>query len=232
MRRLFFTAVLFAGLLGCTAVREPAYKADLPKLEPLLKPFSALDTNAQYERLAAEMSTIGVALQAYSRDHNGALPPRLSTLVSGSYLPARALISSADPTGGREGGVPDSYRDWGQAAETDEPGCSYLYEFSEAPCQWDWKSYMAGKPEIKDVDANKDGKASWAEVKNWQLLHGDTVQKPQGRPYAISQFPVVRCYWYQYPNAYTNISAKTVINLAADLRTIFLSQPWWEKDLQ
>jgi len=91
---------------------------------------------------------------------------------------------------------------------------------------------FGGKPEVKDVDTNKDGKASWAEVKSWQLLHGDTVQKPESRPYAISQFPVVRCYWYQYPNGYTNISNKTVVNLAADLRTIFLSQPWWEKDLQ
>jgi hypothetical protein len=233
MKRMLVLAGLVAGLSGCTStsVQEAPLSTPSVKLEPLLKPFSSLDAQAQYERLTSEMGVISAALQAYSRNHNGALPPRLTALVSGGYLPAAALVSSADPSCGKEGGVPDSYREWGQASETDEKGSSYLYEFSEAPCQWDWKSYMGGKPDVKDVDTNKDGKASWAEVKSWQLLHGDTVQKPESRPYSVSQFPVVRCYWLQYPNAYTNISAKSVVNLAADLRTIFVSQPWWEKDL-
>lgn len=231
MKRLLILAGLVAGLSACTSVQTTPYASQPPpRLEPLLAPYASLGADAQRDRLVFELRAVSAALQAYARDHNGQLPPRLAALVSGGYLSAGALVSSADPTRGKEGGVPDSYREWGQAAETDEPGSSYLYEFSEAPCKWDWKSYMGGAPSLADVDANKDGTASWAEVKSWHLLHGDTVQQPAGRPYSVSQFPAVRCYWYQYPGAYSNVASRCVINLAADLRTIFLSQPQWEKD--
>lgn len=225
MKRLLALAVLSAGMFGCASLRQPAQAEKPPKA-----PYSTLDPAAQYDRLVDELQVISGALQAYSRDHNGQLPPRLTDLVRQSYLPAEALISSADPSGGKEGGVPDSYAEWGQASETDEPGCSYLYEFSEAACKWDWKSYLGDKPSAADLDTNKDGSVSWAEVKNWQLMHGDVVQKPASRPYPLCQFPIVRCYWHRYPGAYANVGEKTVINLAVDLRTIFVSQPWWEKD--
>lgn len=225
MKRLSAFAVLAAGLCGCSSVPQGAQKTEPPR-----EPYASLAPAAKFDRIVGELQTIGAALQAYSRDHNGHLPPKLTDLVAQSYLPASALISSADPSGGKEGGVPDSYKEWGQASETDEPGSSYLYEFSAAPCNWDWKSYLGDKPAVSDVDANKDGVASWSEIKSWQLLHGDTVQQPKSRPYAISQFPAVRCYWYQYPDAHTNVTGRSVINLAVDLRSIFVSQPWWEKD--
>ena len=225
MKRLPALAIIAVGVIGCTSVQQKS-----PEKTPPRAPYASLNPSEQYDRLAEELQAISAALQAYSRDHNGQLPARLTELVTQSYLPACALISSADPTGGKEGGVPDSYREWGQAAETDEPGSSYLYEFSAAPCKWDWKSYLGDKPGVAEVDANKDGAVSWSEIKNWQLLHGDVVQKPKNGPYAISQFPAVRCYWYQYPNAGTNASSRTILNLAVDLKTIFVSQPWWEKD--
>lgn len=225
MKRILVLAVLAAGLSGCSSFRQTSSG----KMEPLV-PYAALAPAAQYERLAAELRVVSAALQAYARDHNGQLPARLTNLVSQAYLPAGALVSSADPSGGMEGGVPDSYAAWTQSSETDEKGSSYLYEFSEAPCKWDWKSYLGDHPSLADVDTNRDGSVSWAEAKNWQLLHGDVVQKPKNWPYSASRFPVVRCYWYQYPNAYTNAGGRTVLNLAADLQTIFVSQPWWEKD--
>ncbi len=223
--RLLALAALAAGLYGCTSLDRSGPKACDRKT-----PYAERDAAGQYALLAEELRTIGNALQAYSRDHNGLLPPRLADLVAKRYLPAEALLSSADPTRGAEGGVPDSYREWGQAAETDEPGSSYLYEFSATPCKWEWSGYLGGKPGKTEIDADCDGAVSWSEVKNWQLLHGDTVQQPSSRPYSASQFPAVRCYWYQYPHAYTNSAGRTVLNLAADLRTVFASQPWWEKD--
>lgn len=226
MKRMLALAVLSAGLLGCSSLQQASQEKKQPRA-----PYESLDPAAQYDRLVEELQAISKALQAYSRDHNGQLPPRLTELVKTSYLPACALVCSADPSGGKEGGVPDSYREWGQASETDETGSSYLYEFSEAPCKWDWKSYLGDSPSAADVDTNKDGAVSWSEIKNWQLLHGDVVQKPQNGPYSLSQFPVVRCYWYQYPNAYTNSASRTVLNLSVDLRTVFVSQPQWEKDL-
>lgn len=195
-------------------------------------PYTALTTNEQYRCLVAELRNIGVALQKYAWDHDGQLPPRLTALVSKGYLPASGLISRADPSMGTEGGVPDRYSEWGQATETDEQGSSYLYEFSDTVCKWDWKSYLGGKPTQTVIDTNHDGAVSWAEAKEWQLRYGDVTQKPGSRPYSKNCFPSVRCYWYQYPHAYSNATGRTTVNLAADLQTVFVSQPWWEKDAE
>ncbi len=224
---------LIAGVSGCASVQRTPAEKQPEKLEPLLAlPYASMAPAAQYGRLAAELRAIGVALQAYARDHGGQLPPALTDLVRHAYLPPAGLVSSADPTAGKEGGVPNSYTDWGQAAETDQPGVSYLYEFSAAACKWDWISYLGDRPAPSDVDTNRDGSVSWAEVKSWQLLHGDRVQQPKNRPYDKARFPVVRCYWYQYPGAYATPDGRTVLNLAADLQTVFVSRPWWEKDAQ
>lgn len=231
MKTYLVLYILIVGLSGCTSLQQtPTAKSAELQLEPLLLSYAAMGTAAQYECLVSELQAVGAALQAYARAHNGQLPPRLTDLVQQAYLPASGLISSADPTCGSEGGVPNRYSEWGQAAETDETGSSYLYEFSGAPCKWEWKSYLGGNPKMTDIDTNQDGIISWNEAKNWQLLHGDGVQKPHSQPYPPSRFPIVRCYWYQYPDAYTNATGRTVLNLAADLRTVFVSQPWWEKD--
>ncbi len=232
MKRVFVLALWVAGLSGCSSVKLTQMDKLPENVEPLLVlSYGAMTPTAQYECLAAELRTVGRALQAYAQSHNGQLPPKLTDLVSEKYLPACGLVSSADPTFGKDGGVPNCYTNWGQAVETDELGSSYLYEFSAAPCKWDWQSYLGGKPGAAAVDTNKDGAVSWAEIKSWQLSHGDTVQTPTSKPYDKSRFPVVRCYWYQYPTAYTpDATGKTVLNLAADLQTVFVSQPWWEKD--
>ncbi|MFA7174201.1 MAG: hypothetical protein WC340_12480 [Kiritimatiellia bacterium] len=231
MKQSFILAGLIAIVSGCASV-DPVWVS--PAMPPMdlspNKPYSALDTNAQRGVLEDELRVIGKALQAYATDHNGALPPKLTTLVEKKYLSASALISSADPSQGQEGGVPDLYTTWEQAKATDESGSSYLYEFSAAPCGWDWKTYIAGDPTPEKMDANKDGIVSWAEVKSWQMAHGDTVQQPQGG-YPKSAFPVVRCFWYKYPEVYTEDAAESVVlNLAVDLRTVFASHAWWEKD--
>ena len=231
MNRILVLIAVIAGLSGCSSVQQKtSTEKPLEKMEPLLLSYSAMDPAAQFTHLVAELRTVGSALQAYGQAHGGQLPPKLTDLVSQKYVRANGLVSSADPSAGKEGGVPNSYTEWGQATETDESGSSYLYEFSAAPCKWDWKPYLGDKPSAAEVDTNKDGAVSWAEVKGWQLLHGDTVQTPKNKPYNKNHFPVVRCYWYRYPDAYTNATGRTVLNLSADLKTVFVSQPWWEKD--
>jgi len=232
MKRLLVVAGMLSLLFGCSSTDKSEVSASMPTVVPLLgqKPYTAMNAAEQREVIAAELLTIGKAMQKYGADHNGAFPSKLIDLVKGNYLAASDLISSADPTKGKEGGVPDKYSSWGQAKDTDEPGSSYLYEFSAAPCGWDWKTYIAGEATPEKLDTNKDKTVSWAEVKTWQMKHGDTVQQPKGG-YPKSAFPVVRCYWYQYPDAYTEDASKgVVLNLAADLKTVFTSQPWWEKD--
>jgi len=216
-------AILIAGLSGCSSI-EKNYSGAKPV------DYSLLDASAQRKLVEGELRVIGDALKEYKKDHEGQLPPDLTTLVLDKYLDSKDIVSSADPSCGKEGGVPDQYKTWGQANEADEPASSYLYEFSAKVCSWDWNAYLAGKPSSDKLDINRDGVVSWAEVKNWQMSHGDTVQQPKGN-YPKAAFPVVRCYWYNYPDAYTpEADAKSVLNLAVDLKTVFISQPWWEKD--
>ena len=238
VKQMFVLALVAAGLVGCstttTCPDADSKKADVRPTTPaavVSRPaYGTLGPEQKIQRITEELRVIGVAMQKYAWDHEGKFPPRLSHLVTKGYLPAKALVSSADPTGGKEGGVPDAYSEWGQAKETDEPGCSYLYEFSEAACEWDWKSYLGGKPSLADVDTNRDGKVTWAEAKSWQLAHGDTTQQPASRAYTKNRFPIVRCYWYDYPNAGANPESRCTVNLSVDLQTVFVSKPWWEKD--
>jgi len=235
MKRILALAGLMAAICGCSSGPQISDTGPVRKcaMTPLLLrvPYASLDADAQCAEIAGELRELGKALKAYKSDHDGQLPPTLTTLVTENYLPASALISCADPSGGKEGGVPDKYSDWGQASETDEAGSSYLFEFSGTECKWEWQSYLGDKPGASDLDTNKDGLISWAEVKGWQMAHGDTAQQPKNSPYPASDFPVVRCYWYQYPDAYTpEAGARVILSLAADLETVFISQAWWEKD--
>jgi hypothetical protein len=232
MKQLLVVAGLIAVISGCSSIDPAKLSSEMPAVKPLLvnKPYAELNATDQRTVIESELRTIGRALQAYAADHKGELPPTLTALVKDNYLKASDLISSADPTKGKEGGVPDKYSAWGQAEQADEAGSSYLYEFSSVSCGWDWKTYVAGEATPEKLDINKDKTVSWAEVKTWQMKHGDTVQQPKGG-YPKNRFPVVRCYWYQYPDAYSEDATKgIVISLAADLKTVFSSQPWWEKD--
>ena len=191
--------------------------------------YASLDASARQAIIARELRVIGKAIKEYQAKNNGKWPANLTTLVTAKLLPASALISASDPTKGQEGGVPNSYTQWQQSEETDEANCSFLYEFSGATAKWSWQSYLAGGASVTTaaLDINKDGEVSWQEAKLWQLARGDTAQATPG-PYPKNRFPVVRCYWYGHPDSDTK--NRTVISLAADLETVFLSQPWWEKD--
>jgi hypothetical protein len=193
--------------------------------------YATLDASARQAVIAKELRVIGKAIKEYQAKNNGKWPDRLTMLVTAKLLPASALVSVSDPTGGKEGGVPDSYTQWQQSEETDEANCSFLYEFSGATAKWGWQTYLAGGASVTTaaVDTNKDGEVSWQEAKLWQLARGDTSQATPA-PYPKNRFPVVRCYWYGHPDS--NTRNRTVISLAADLETVFLSQPWWEKDTE
>jgi hypothetical protein len=233
MNKLCAFALAATGIVGCSTTTCPDAgnnKTDACRASCVSQPaYGTLAAEQKLQRITQELHAIGVAMQKYAWDHEGRFPPRLSHLVAQGYLPAKGLVSSADPSGGKEGGVPDAYSEWGQAKETDEPGSSYLYEFSEAVCQWDWKSYLGGKPSQSDVDSNRDGTVTWAEAKSWQLTHGDTTQQPTSRAYAKHRFPIVRCYWYDYPNAGATPESRCTVNLSVELQTVFVAQPWWEK---
>jgi prepilin-type N-terminal cleavage/methylation domain-containing protein len=68
--------------------------------------------------------------------------------------------------------------------------CSYVYEFSTAPCFWYARESSDWSPQLPRGSTSVPG-SSWAQVKTYQLLHGDS-----GRKYSETIFPVVRCFYH------------------------------------
>ena len=225
---------LFAAVAAITGCQQEKITI-IPETPPPPPPamtytvYTTLTPSARQAVVADELRVIGKAIKLYQAKHNGKLPGGLTVLVTEGLLPAKALVSAADPTGGKEGGVPDSYDQWQQSTETDEANCSFLYELSAATAKWDWKSYLGGDPTVEKLDTDKNGEISWLETKLWQLAHGDTAQATPAA-YPKRRFPILRCYWYGYPDSKDDTQLRSVISLTADLETIFISQPWWEKD--
>lgn len=175
----------------------------------------------------------------------------------------KLLICPSDPSNGEDGSKPDSDQyetmtgDDNQYTETDDldnntrvDACSYMYEFSEAPCSWwnaDWDTddewYVigssSGSPATDEqADINNDTIVSWAEAKLMQLEHGDSFSQDA---YDRSRFPLVRCFHHYQdkpvlirslnPDESGKIrSSVRVLNLAMDGK-VFLSGSEWEHPL-
>jgi hypothetical protein len=169
-----------------------------------------------------------------------------------------------DPTYGREGGKPKKVKN--QYPETDEgpnrgvpalppksPWSSYLYEFSEARCDWweDWVESPDGFPPFgpyyddvlgewdtdaiegdsddEIIDTNWDLRVTWQETKFYQQKYGDRwLHDSFGwyGGYPRSWFPVVRCFWHQR-DADAEAYQRDILNLAMT-GSVFESGPIWE----
>ena len=149
---------------------------------------------------------LSMALIMYQDDHDGNYPPWLSSLYPEYFGAKETFICKSDRSLGTDGSKPDgvaSIHD--QFPETDDVSdnphpqrnraigkCSYMYEFCAAECSWNWESYLNAT--FADVDLNGDGTASWGEVKQRQLRHGDTSTASGLKPYDETTFPIVRCF--------------------------------------
>lgn len=158
---------------------------------------------------ANNMRQFSIAVLVYRNDRVNdpiPVPPWLSNLHPSYMTSPLSYICRTDRSRGREGSRPDGVfpDDFAETDDTefnpagpnaygrnpDIKRCSYMYEFSAAPCSWNWSSYLGVS--LADVDANGDGMASWAEVKFHQMNHGDNWN---GRnPYPESMFPLIRCF--------------------------------------
>jgi len=157
-----------------------------------------------------KLRTIGLALRRYSDEHGfNVFPGRLQFLVDDGYLPAAVLASIGDESFGTD---PHPY-DAGQFPEAYEPGVSFFYEMSEAPCSW---SHIG----------------TWYETKMQQFQSGSSwpFMWDEGRgPFDPQAFPVVRNFWVpdDLGKIMTNKLA-TSLDLAMDLKTVFASTSQWE----
>ncbi len=122
-----------------------------------------------------------------------------------------------------------------KSANGDIKRCSYMYEFSEAPCPSEWSPCVNG-----DTDG---GGISWREYKEHELNGGCGSCNPAGERPSSSRLPIVRCYHhYKYGKirGYANKDAKAahqitnepiVLNAAYE-GNVYVSPLWWEGTLE
>jgi prepilin-type N-terminal cleavage/methylation domain-containing protein len=195
----------------------------------LLPALSHAKEKARQANCENNLHQFSVALVMYRDDHAGKMPPWLSSLYP-AYMPSNTTeiyLCRSDRSNGTDGSKPEGLGkelppaeyDDNQFRETDDiaangsPGrntdvsvCSYMYEFCEVACSWDWDWYLGeGGTQLSasNVDMNADGMVSWGEVKEYQLHHGDDSNGHV--PYEETLFPVVRCfhhYWEREVDAY------------------------------
>jgi len=171
----------------------------------------------------------------YRDDHNQTNAPFLSCLYPHYFESKEAFLcksDSSDPRGS-EGGKPDGEAEVGdQFEETDDTisnshplrnntieYCSYFYEMSAADCSWS----LPGA-----TDLNGDGTLSWAEVKEYQLVNGDSWNGNVA--YSESKFPVIRCYHHHKERRITDKNGDKqglTLNVAYD-GNVFAAPLQWE----
>lgn len=171
----------------------------------LLPAISRARERARQSACENNMRQLSLAILAYRDDHEDTVPDWLSSLYPKYIDSAKTLICPSDrtpPPGGpgSEGGKPSAAQGYAadQFTETDDlpsnphrtnnvaaiTGCSYLYEFCDAPCSYAGEGYY-GLPDS----------ATWREVKLAEM-NGDRNATPPVEPWPETSFPIVRCFWH------------------------------------
>lgn len=182
------------------------------------------------------MRQFATLLMIYRDDHEKLNPGWLSNLGA----PKDMFVCKTDSSQGAWGSKPDDApvsligNQFPKTDDTDSNNtvrlplganagitrCSYMYEFSAAELSsvdgvdgWGWPGYLNAT--VNDVDMNADGIASWGEVKEYQLRHGDLSHtNALGDPTAYDEtgFPIIRCYNHYKTRAITVLNTDVTPN--------------------
>jgi len=182
------------------------------------------------------MQQLALGVTIYRDDHGDAMPQWLSSLHPQYVANRDAFLCKSDISSGVDGSRPnDMPPEEDQYPETDDNigrnginGCSYLYEFCAAECEWikEAAGYLNQTPD--DIDGN--GQFSWGEVKISQMKHGDSYHTD---PYDPTSFPMIRCFWHHRERSFEVIdggvpSSQGLTINAAYAGNIFEAPLKWE----
>ena len=172
----------------------------------------------------SNLHQFGMATLMYREDNDSQNPPWLSSLYPLYINTKDVFLCIADKSHGVDGSVPTVITDYYNVSlfnETDDTAynvngatyrgrnanienCSYLYEFCNAECSWGWAGYLGGgNIGMTEVDRDKDGVASWGEVKIIQMQKGDISIASGGQAYFDHKFPMIRCFHHYYHKKFT-----------------------------
>jgi prepilin-type N-terminal cleavage/methylation domain-containing protein len=164
----------------------------------LLPALSKARERARQTACENNLRQFSIAILSYRDDHKDEVPDWLSVLYPKYIAATNSYICPSDRSRGAEGSKPVSLSAAGtRFPETDDTGsqapgycgrndaikaCSYMYEFSAAPCSWGYGTH---------VNNATNAGMSWKEVKLLQMAYGDQYQ-PAG--YSQTAFPLIRCF--------------------------------------
>jgi len=195
-----------------------------------------------------QLRTFAMAVKLYENEYDGSRPPWLSNLYPRYITKTSNYICPADPTRGRDGGMPSWMGPTRAHVETDDfdgsdaaagdpdaaafqnsriKGNSYLYRSCCAECSWwtpgySWKGLTCSFEEVyrPDPGIHPGSRAvpTWGEVAAWERRH------------VGHHAPVIQCYWHTHE---TSPGTQAVLNLDGERAHVYPTDTGdgWRKGL-
>ncbi|MBN8524641.1 MAG: type II secretion system protein [Planctomycetes bacterium] len=211
-------------------------------LAGLLLPAIGLVRNqARLVNCSNNLRQVAIGLEVYRQEHDDRFPNTIRGLfdptLGGPLDPgeARVLFCPADASRGTSGLNRELWDGSTPSAlwQAEQP-CSYLNEVSGTAItdQMITDVWFGAEADIRALPAadlvNADGHAAppWWRAKDHQRKTG----WPSTKPWALSDFPMLRCYWHQIWTKQNDRSARKVVNLSWGFN-IWQSIPFWEHQI-
>jgi prepilin-type N-terminal cleavage/methylation domain-containing protein len=173
------------------------------------------------------LQQIGIGITGFQQVNNNRFPATFASLfASGGVMASESPKLLLCPFDAQKGSSSEMGRplSWGLLPELYQPSCSYIFEAADVNMNTNVKSWLFDD----GSQWGDNGRITWADAKVYALKHDNTGN----RPFRLSDFPIVRCFWHaKWPASYSASAEKRVLNLAWDM-SLFWSIPKWEDQMR
>jgi len=208
----------------------------------LLPAVSLVKKQARLVSCSNNLRQIGISLEVFRQEHDDKFPDRMRDLLDsskgGALSPGdeKLFFCPADKFRGA-GGLNRNLWDGntpGPLWDIEKP-CSYLNEVSGIPIEENMieappgsgKGWFGPATDIRALGTTTPpANPPWWKAKEYQQTSGwpDTTDP---KPWAVSSFPMLRCYWHEEWTASNASVSRKVVNLAWGFN-VWYSIPFWE----
>jgi prepilin-type N-terminal cleavage/methylation domain-containing protein len=210
----------------------------------LLPAIGLVRRQARMVNCGSNLRQVGIALTVYKQEHDDSFPESLRSLFDPNKAAllepgeAKIMLCPSDPFRGQGKGSDKFNRSGLTSADlleelwTPEQPCSYLNEVSGveiSAAQLGWFGPAA------DIGALPPTPTSYNPTPtNPSWWQGKAHQQKSGYPdptsptaWALSNFPMIRCYWHEEWSSSNSRTSQRVVNLTWGFN-IWQSIPYWE----